>query len=88
MAIRRQKLAHRVANVGSNTSQAMAGYHPAGTSATPMQMPLQQVTIYPASDGYSALAYEDMTPIWATDGAAIPATTGGGWGQLRAAGRP
>lgn len=88
MAIRRQRLSHRVATVGDSTAAAMAAYHPAGTPATPMIMPLQHVQIIPAADGYATVAYQDMTPIWAADGAAIPATAPGGWGQLIAAGRP
>jgi hypothetical protein len=88
MALRRQRLFHRVANVGNVNRQAMAGYHPAGTEATPHTMPLQHVQIIPTSGGYSTLAYQDITPIWTTDGAAIPGTAPGTWGQLIAAGRP
>jgi len=76
-------LAHRIRGVGSNTSQAMAGYHPAGNQNTPMAMPIAQVTVTQAG-----LAVNELTPIYAADGAPIPATAPGSWGQLVAAGRP
>lgn len=92
MAIKRGGQSHlrnRVINVGSNTATVMGSYHPAGTKDTPMVMPVAQVTMTAAdAHGYSTVMYEDLTPIWATDGAAVPATTPGSWGQLRAAGRP
>ncbi|HTX65624.1 MAG TPA: hypothetical protein VMD31_07615 [Opitutaceae bacterium] len=53
-----------------------------------MVMPLQQVIVYPAASPYVTLGMEDLAPIWTTDGAAVPATARGRWGQLRAAGRP
>lgn len=75
--------------MGSNQAVAMGQYHPAGTAATPMVMPLAQVTVTAAPAGqYQTVAYQDLTPIWTADGAAIPATTPGNWGQLAAAGRP
>lgn len=88
MAIRRQRLQHRVADVGTVNARAMGQYHPAGTAATPMVMPLAHVQIVPTTGGYATVAYQDMTPIWTTDGAAIPATAPGSWGQLIPAGRP
>jgi hypothetical protein len=56
----------------------------------PMEMPLAEVLVYPdpAQAGYATIAYRGVTPIWATDGAAIPARAPGRWAQLRAAGRP
>ena len=87
MAIKRRQLAHRVADVGNNTTGAMAGYHPAGGPGTVQVMPLQHVQIVPMNPGYSTVAYQDITPIWTADGAAIPATAPGTWGQLVAAGR-
>jgi len=62
--------------------QAMGDYHPWGTRETPMLMPLALVT---QSD--AGIAVQDMTPIITADGAMIPATAPGSWGQLRAAGR-
>lgn len=90
MAIRRRKLAHRIADVGTVNATAMGNYHPAGTAATPQTMPLAHVQVVqdPAAAGYSTLAYQEVTPIWTSDGAAIPATSPGTWGQLVAAGRP
>lgn len=92
MAIKRGGQAHlrnRVANVGNTNAQAMGAYHPAGTAATPMLMPLAHVQMTQASpQGYSVVAYQDVTPIWTTDGAAIPATAPGTWGQVVPAGRP
>ena len=76
-------LAERVKDVGTNQAMAMGTYHPAGTSATPMVMPLQQVTVTQAG-----VAVEDMQPLITEDGAMVPATSPGSWGQLRAAGRP
>lgn len=89
MAIRTHRLIHRVKGMGSNGAQATAGYHPAGTSETPMTMPVARVLVYPASSpGYATIAYHEMTPIWTANGAAIPAVAPGRWGQLAAAGRP
>jgi hypothetical protein len=73
----------RIAATGTNMSTAMGTYHPYGSSATPMVMPLNLVTI---SMGGATVA--DMTPLFTEDGAIIPATAPGSWGQLRAAGRP
>jgi hypothetical protein len=93
MAIRRRQLKQRVADVGTNTAQAMGTYHPIGTEATPMVMPLALVQItrpagtYGGGD-YGAVTYQDATTMWGPNGEPIPATTPGGWGQLRAAGRP
>jgi hypothetical protein len=62
-----------------------------GSAASPpavMQMPLQQVTVSPARSSYVTVGAEDLVPIWTTDGAPVPASAPGRWGQLRAAGRP
>ena len=66
----------RIMGVQSNHGQAMAGQHPAGTSATPMVMPLHQLT-YTPNEGYpwGTAVYEDIVPMWAADGALIPSTT-------------
>lgn len=63
--------------------QAPAEYHPYGTGATPMVMPLARVMI-----GADGMTYETLQPLWTADGAAVPATAPGSWGQLYAAGRP
>jgi hypothetical protein len=92
MAIRRRQLRARVAEVGGNTASAMGTYHPVGTSATPMVMPLAVVRVTLPSGGYGgnyqAITYQDATTMWGPNGEPIPATTPGSWGQLRAAGRP
>ena len=73
----------RIAAAGSNTTSAMGTYHPYGTGATPMVMPLSLVTV-----GMGGVTQQDMTPLITEDGAIIAATAPGSWGQLRAAGRP
>lgn len=88
MARRRQQLQHRIAYAGSNQARAMGSYHPVGTSATPMVMPLAQVVVSPSLPGYVTVGYRGVDPIWAPDGGTIPATSPGRWAQLVAAGRP
>src|SRR5215472_8817008 len=78
---------------GEGRAAALAGYAPVhGGEASPrgpMTMPLAQVLTGPVnSTGYSTVAYKGLDPIWAADGAAIPASAPGSWGQLHAAGRP
>lgn len=75
-------LSGRIAEAGQGMPAAMAGYHPHGTADTPMLMPLAMVTRTDAG-----LAVQDMTPLITADGAMIPATAPGSWGQLHAAGR-
>lgn len=79
----------RIAGMGTNMTQAMAGYHPAGTAATPMVMPMAKVTYYPNQVYPSAtLAYEVLPVMWAPDGAALPGQAPyGTWANLHAAGR-
>lgn len=84
MALKRTTLAHRIRNVGNTQAQAMAGYHPAAPPGTVMTMPLALVQITPAG----TVGYQEMTPLITADGAPVPATTPGRWGQLIAAGRP
>jgi hypothetical protein len=72
------------ARITSQGRQAAAsGYHPYGTAATPMTMPLALVKI---STG--GMTYDTVQPLWTADGAAVPATADGAWGQLYAAGHP
>lgn len=51
-------------------------------------MPLAQVLVTPAQSPYVTVGMEDLAPIYTADGAMVPATSRGRWGQLRAAGRP
>jgi hypothetical protein len=53
-----------------------------------MTMPVAQVLVIAQPGGYSTIAYHDMPPIFTADGAAVPSTAPGRWGQLAAAGRP
>lgn len=53
-----------------------------GSNEAVMEIPLVRIQIRP---GY--ITYEDLTPLIASDGAPIAASTPGTWGQLYAAGR-
>lgn len=77
------KLHRRIANVGTAHTSAQSEYHPYGTAETRMIMPLAEVT---AGDG--GVTYNELTVVYTTDGAAIPATVPGSWGAVRPAGRP
>jgi hypothetical protein len=98
-----RRLARRVKRVQGTHKQAMAAYTPAqgaapvgtavtGSAASPEAvsvMPEAQVLVTPEPGGaYSTIAYRGLVPLFTTDGAAIPASSPGGWGQLRMAGRP
>jgi hypothetical protein len=65
---------------------------PEGVDASPDSvsvMPEAQVLVYPEpGGGYSTLAYRGLVPLFTADGAVVPASSPGGWGQLRMAGRP
>jgi len=62
-----------------------------GSAASPpavQVMPLQLVQVQrPAWQDYLTAGVSDIDPIYSADGAMIPATAPGSWGQLRAAGR-
>jgi hypothetical protein len=88
MAIRKQRLRHRIAAMGGQQAAVAAASHPAGTAATPMVMPLSVVVVSAAQGQYVTLGSMEYTPLFAPDGAMIPATGPGRWGQLAAAGRP
>ena len=68
----------------SQGQTADGGYHPHGTAATPMVMPLAHVEYRSASDVY----YEELQPLVAADGAVIPAHTGGLAAEVIPAGHP
>lgn len=53
----------------------------------PMVMPMQAVTVGPTSSQYVTLGAQDLVPLITADGAPVPATAPGRWGQVRAAGR-
>lgn len=54
----------------------------AGETGSIAELPLSQIVIYP-----DATSYQTGGPLITADGAAVPATGPGAWGQLRAAGR-
>ena len=98
-----RRLARRVRKVQGNHKQAMAGYIPvadaapvvaevSGSAASPAAvsvMPEAQVLVWPEpGGGYSTVAYRGLVPLFTADGATVPASSPGGWGQLRLAGRP
>lgn len=94
-----RRLKRRVRDQGAAYTQAAASFVPqaasggmTGGAASPPAvgtMPLAQVIVYPEPGGqYSTLGYRGMVPLFTADGAAIPASTSGNWGQLVAAGRP
>jgi hypothetical protein len=61
----------------------------AASPAAPDVMPLAQVLVYPEpGSGYSTIGYQGLVPIYTADGAAVPASSPGRWGQLAMAGRP
>lgn len=82
------RLKGRVANMGSTGS----AYAPVtGGAASPpsvMVMPLARVVTQETSSQYVTLGMEDLAPVWTTDGAAVPASAPGRWGQLAAATGP
>lgn len=86
------RIRRRVTSGQNATPGTAAGYKPVGGStASPpsvMVMPVARVIVRPAASPYVTVGMEDLTPIWTTDGAAVPASAPGRWGQLRAAGRP
>lgn len=86
------RIKRRVASGQNATPGQAAGYKPlAGGSASPpavMVMPVARVLVGPTTSPYVTVGMEDLTPIWTADGAPIPASAPGRWGQLRAAGRP
>jgi hypothetical protein len=95
-----RRLARRIHKVQGNHRRAMQSYTPvpegaaqvAGGSASPAGadvMPEAQVLVWPEpGGGYSTIAYRGLVPLFTADGAAVPASSPGGWGQLRLAGRP
>ena len=82
-----QAAADARAPVPQTTAQTAGGA--ASPAGAPDVMPLALVTVYPEPGGqYSTIGYKGLTPIFTSDGAAVPASAPGSWGQLRAAGRP
>lgn len=78
------RLHQRILNQGQVPDE---GYHPHGTGATPMLMPLAAVRAHPAA-AHSDVYFEELQPVIAADGAIIPARTGGSMADVIPAGRP
>lgn len=99
-ARRRPTLRQRIYNLGPNVKRRNAGLIPvsgassvtggaASPGGAPMVMPLSLVSVYPQPGGeYSTLTYQGLQPMFTADGAVIPATAPGRWGQVIAAGNP
>ncbi len=87
MAIRTQRLRHRIHGHSGTQAAVQGSYHPAGTAATPMSMPVSVVIVSAAQGQYVTLGSMEYSPLFTTDGAVIPAVAPGRWGQLAAAGR-
>ena len=58
----------------------------AASPGGPQVMPLAQVVTSRVNSQYVDLGYRMFTPLFAADGAMVPATGPGRWGQLVAAG--
>jgi hypothetical protein len=83
-----RRLKRRIAATGTVAARAKGDYHPYGTPATPMTMPLSLVIYTPGTHYPSGtLTYEDVHPIWAPDGAIISAMAPSPAVNVHAAGR-
>jgi len=78
----------RITAQPNHTNQAMGDYHPWGTASTPVENPVW-VLGYAPSEAYphGTVTYEDAPMVWDSDGAPVPASSGGSWGNVVAAGR-
>jgi len=56
------ELRNRIASAGTNMSQAMGTYHPAGNGSVPMVMPLSLVTLGMGGDFQSLTAEIAILP--------------------------
>lgn len=75
------RLHSRISGQAGAARAAAAGYHPAGTADTPMTMPMVHVLFA----GGGAMV-QQMMPLTTANGAMIPATAPGQFGQVRIAG--
>jgi hypothetical protein len=75
------RLHSRIAGQAGQARAAAAEMHPYGNADTPMTMPLVMVTF-----GGSGAALEQMVPLVTANGAMIPATAPGTYGQVHLAG--
>lgn len=79
------KLRSRIIGQHGASRAAQTGMHPWGTADTPMEMPMVHVRFGPGG-----AAVQVMTPLVTTapNGAMIPATAPGQYGQVSVSGRP
>jgi hypothetical protein len=75
------KLRSRIAAQPRAAADAAASYHPAGTEATPMDMPMVRVVFGPGG-----ASVQQMVPLITANGAPVPATAPGQYGQVSIAG--
>jgi len=78
------KLRRRIINQAAGPAAAQGTYHPYGTPDTPMVMPMVLVQFGPGGGA----AVEQMVPLITANGAAIPATAPGRYGQVVVSSRP
>lgn len=64
------RLRARVRSAGNRQQLAQQAYHPVGTGATPMVMPMALITYAPVPDypSHGTLTYHTLYPAWNADG--------------------
>ena len=75
------RLHARISSQAGNARAAAAQMHPAGTADTPMTMPMVSVW-FAGGDAY----VQQLVPLVTANGAMIPATAPGTFGQVHLAG--
>ena len=75
------RLRKRIAAQALGPAAAQGSYHPYGTADTPMSMPMVHVEFGPGG-----AAVQQMVPLVTANGAAIPATAPGQFGQVSISG--
>lgn len=85
------RLQKRIRSAGNRQQLAEAEFHPYGTPATPMVMPMSLVTYAPTPDypSHGTLTYHTLYPAWNADGGVYtPSLTPRAVPGVRPAGRP
>lgn len=75
------RLRRRIATQATAGAAAHSGYHPYGTPDTPMRMPMVHVVFGPGG-----VAVAQLVPLITANGAPIPASAPGTYGQVSIAG--
>ena len=75
------KLRRRIIGQSRNAAAAAGDYHPHGTADTPMTMPMVHVEF-----GGGGAMVQQMTGLVTANGAVVPATSPGTFGQVYLAG--